>query len=207
MREGCLMTQLRNTKQRYGLIAIWLHWFVAIGFLGTYTAVYYRHWFSTGKFNPAEMNSNTIALYLHLSFGITVAAFVVLRIIWKSMNKTPADVTTNNQLENFAARSMHWILYAVMIVMPLTGYLGTKLNTNYFFLFEIPKFNDLPIFNLIVEQWLGTDWKSFESVMDAIHKNGGAYVVWGLIAIHAGAALYHHYIRKDEVLKRMISVR
>ena len=48
------------------------------------------------------------------------------------------------------------------------------------------------------------DWESFEPIMDFIHKNSGAYLVWVLIAAHAGAALYHHYIRKDDVLKRMI---
>ncbi|MEG9861655.1 MAG: cytochrome b [Parvularculales bacterium] len=197
---------IKNTKKNYGLISILLHWIVAFGFLGAYAAVYYRHWFSTGGFSMTELNSNMISLYLHLSFGITIAVFVVLRIIWRLMNKTPDDVSGGNKLEHLAAHGMHWTLYAVMIIMPVTGYMGTKLDTNFFFLFDIPKFNDTWLYPLIVEQWLETDWKSFESVMDAIHKNGGAYVVWVLIALHAGAALYHHFIRKDAVLKRMLTV-
>jgi len=198
--------QIKNTKEHYGLIAILLHWIVAIGFLGAYVAVYYRHWFSSGQFNPTELNSNTIALYLHLSFGITVAVFVVLRIMWKIMNKNPDDAPDGSKLEHFAARAMHWILYAVMIIMPITGYMGTKLDTNYFFLFDIPKFNDTALYSVLVEQWLQMDWESFEPIMDSIHKTGGAYVVWVLIAVHAGAALYHHFVRKDGVLKRMTSV-
>ena len=198
--------QMKNTNNHYGFVAICLHWIVALGFLGAYVAVYYRHWFSTGGFSMTELNSNMISLYLHLSFGITVAVFVALRIIWKSMNKTPDDVPGSSKFEHFAAHSMHWVLYAVMIIMPITGYMGTKLDTNFFFLFDIPKFNDTPLYSLIVEQWLQTDWESFEPVMDAIHKNGGAYVVWALIAIHAGAALYHHFVRKDDVLKRMITI-
>lgn len=193
----------KNTKESYGLIAIVLHWIVALGFLGAYVSVYYRHWFSEGEFSRTELNSNTIALYLHLSFGMTVAAFVVLRIIWKFINKKPDDVPGGSKLEHVAAHGMHWILYAVMVIMPITGYMGTKLDTDFFFLFDIPKFNDTLLYSLIVEQWLQTDWESFEFVMDAIHKNGGAFVVWGLIAIHAGAALYHHVVRKDIVLKRM----
>lgn len=194
---------LENTKEKYGLIAVLLHWIVALGFLGAYMSVYYRHWFSEGDFSRLELNSNTVALYLHLSFGLTVAAFVVLRILWKFMSKMPDDVPGSSRLEQFAAHGMHWILYAVMMIMPITGYMGTKLETNFFFLFDIPKFNDTFLYSLLVEQWLQMDWESFELIMDAIHKNGGAFVVWGLIAIHAGAALYHHIVRKDIVLKRM----
>lgn len=194
---------LENTKEKYGLIAVLLHWIVALGFLGAYVSVYYRHWFSEGDFSRLELNSNTVALYLHLSFGLTVAAFVVLRILWKFMSKMPDDVPGSSRLEQFAAHGMHWILYAVMMIMPITGYMGTKLETNFFFLFNIPKFNDTFLYSLLVEQWLQMDWESFEPIMDAIHKNGGAFVVWGLIAIHAGAALYHHIVRKDIVLKRM----
>ncbi len=194
---------LKNTKEKYGLIAVLLHWIVALGFLGAYVSVYYRHWFSEGDFSRTELNSNTVALYLHLSFGLTVAAFVALRILWKFMSNTPDDVPGGRRLEHVAAHGMHWILYAVMVIMPVTGYMGTKLETNFFFLFDIPKFNDTFLYSLLVEQWLQMDWESFEPVMDAIHKNGGAFVVWGLIAIHAGAALYHHIVRKDIVLKRM----
>lgn len=195
--------QLRNTQDSYGLISIALHWIVAFGFLGAYVAVYYRHWFSEGKFDPVAMNSNTIALYMHLSFGVTVAVFIALRVIWKLMNRTPDDVPGGSARERLAAHVVHRALYAVMIIMPITGYMGTKLDTNYFFLFDIPKFNDTALYHLLVEQLLQTDWKTFEGVMDAIHKNGGAFVVWVLIAIHAGAAMYHHRVRKDMVLKRM----
>lgn len=196
--------QIKNTKQSYGLVAIILHWLVALGFLGAYMSVYYRHWFSEGKFNSVELNSNTIALYLHLSFGVTVGAFVLLRIIWKIMNKTPDDVPGGSKFEHFAAHSMHWILYIIMIIMPLTGYMGTKLDTNFFLLFEIPKFSDTWLYSILVEQWLNMTWEQFEDIVDAIHKNGGKYVVWVLILLHAGAAMYHHMVRKDIVLKRML---
>lgn len=195
--------QIKNTKESYGLIAILLHWITAVCFLGSYVSVYYRHWLSEGEFSRTELNSNTIALYLHLSFGITVSVFIVLRIIWKLMNRKPDDVPGGSELEHRAAHGMHRLLYAVMIIMPITGYMGTKLDTNFFFLFDIPKFNDTWLYSLIVEQWLQTDWKTFESVMDAIHKNSGAFVVWVLIAIHAGAAVHHHVVRKNIVLKRM----
>lgn len=189
----------KNTFDRYGLIAILLHWIIALGFLCSYVSVYYRQWFTEEK-TP----ENWIALQLHLSFGITIATFVVLRIVWKLLNRTPQDVPGGSRREHIAARVMHYILYAVMIMMPITGYMGTGVATEFFLLFDIPKFADTALYKTVVEGWMGLTWKAFEDPVDFIHKNSGAFLVWGLIFLHAGAALYHHFVRKDMVLKRML---
>lgn len=194
--------QYKNTDDRYGLIAILFHWIVAAGFLGAYVAVYYRHWFT--EYRTPE---NFTALQIHLSFGITVGVFVLLRIIWKLMNKTPKDIEGGSKLEHKSAHIMHYILYAVMIIMPLTGYFGTGVATNFFYLFEIPKFADTQVFQTVINGWLGLTFEEFEKPIDFIHKKGGAYVVWVLILAHAAAAFYHHYIRKDDVLKRMTKLK
>lgn len=191
--------KIRNTSETYGLIAIVLHWVVALGFLAAYAAVYYRHWFTVEK-TPA----NWTALQLHLSLGVTIAIFVILRVIWKFMSITPKHVP-GTKLEHLSATGMHVVLYAIMIVMPITGYMGTKVDTDFFFMFQIPQFADTAIFQTVVSGWLGMTFEEFEIPLDFIHKSGGAYVVWVLVALHAGAALYHHYVRKDVVLKRMLS--
>ena len=197
---------IKNTKDYYGLGAIALHWIVALGFLGSYVAVYYRHWFTDNSFSQTgELTPSMIALHMHLSFGITIGVFVALRVAWKLRNKTPDEVP-GTQFEHSAARIVHRLLYAVMIIMPITGYMGTKLDANYFLLGDIPKFSDTALYSLLVEQWLGMDWESFEPIMDFIHKESGAYVVWVLIALHAGAALYHHFIKKDQTLRRMTTL-
>jgi len=190
---------LKNTNDRFGTIAIALHWIVAAGFLACYTAVYYRHWFTEYK-TP----ENWTALQLHFSFGISVAVFVALRLVWKLMNKTPKPIE-GSKFEHFAAHSMHYILYAVMIIMPLTGYFGTGVNTEYFNIFDITMFKETSIYQIVVTNWLNLTWEQFEPPIDFIHKQGGKYLVWVLILAHAGAALYHHFIRKDMVLKRMLS--
>jgi len=188
----------KNTRSGYGLVAIGLHWLVALGFLGAYMAVYYRHWFTEDK-TP----ENWTALQLHLSFGVTIAVFVVLRIIWKLSNTKP-DALPASPLEHMAAKSTHWLLYAFMIIMPITGYLGCGAPTEYFFLFDIPKFADTAAFKMLVADGLGLTFKEWEGPIDFIHKKSGEYLVWVLILIHAGAALYHHIVRKDGVLKRML---
>jgi len=189
----------RNTSQRYGLVAILLHWIIALGFLGSYISVYYRQWLT-----EEQTPENWLALQMHLSFGITIAAFVILRVIWKLTNTTPAALP-GTKLEHFAARSVHTILYAVMIIMPITGYMGTSVATEYFMQLNIPKFSDTQLYQVVVEGWLGMTWESFEPPIDWIHKTSGEYFIWVLILIHAGAALYHHFGRRDIVLKRMLS--
>jgi cytochrome b561 len=183
-------------------MAKWLHWLTALFFLGSYCAVYYRHWFT-----EKETPENWIALQLHLSIGITLAVIIVLRIIWRNMNPTP-DPEPGTRIEHFAAHAGHMALYLVMVVMVITGYIGTGVDTEYFFLFDIPKFESTQIFSLVVSEGLGLNFEQFEKPVDFIHKDIlGAWVVWMLIAGHVAAALYHHLIKRDRTLYKMTSGR
>ena len=189
---------LLNTDKSYGAIAKWFHWCAALLFLASYGSMYYRHWFTEEK-TPENWN----ALQLHLSIGVSIAVIVVLRIIWRSINKQP-DPEPGTRLEHLAAHMGHYALYAVMIIMPLTGYLGTGANTDFFFLFEIPKFEDTQLFSIVVTNGLGLSFEAFEKPMDFLHKDiGGAWLVWLLILGHVMAALYHHFVRRDRTLAKM----
>jgi len=190
---------LKNTEYNYGLIAILLHWIVAFAFIINYAIIYYRIWFTERSSDLARtLFSN------HTAIGVSVLVFISLRIVWKLMNRQPKDVP-GSKLEHLAAHGAHILLYAVMIIVPLSGYLGTGAPSQLFYLIEIPRFADTQIFQTVVQGWMGLSWEQFEAPMDFIHKQGGAYFVWVLIALHAGAAMYHHFIRKDMVLKRMLS--
>ena len=189
---------LKNTAENYGSIAKWLHWGTAVLFLGSYVSVYYRHWFT-----EKETPENWIALQLHLSIGITIAVVVVLRIIWRLTNRVPAP-EPGTKLEHLAAHVGHLTLYAIMIIMPLTGYIGTGVNTEYFFLFDIPKFENTQMFSILVSDGLGMTFKEFEKPVDFIHKDiMGAWIVWLLILGHVSAALYHQFVKKDRTLYKM----
>ena len=88
--------------------------------------------------------------------------------------------------------------------MALTGYFGTGANTDYFSLFEIPKFEDTWLFFNVVFDWFGMTFDEFEKPMDFIHKKiFGSWLVWGIILGHVLAALYHQFVRKDNLLSRM----
>jgi cytochrome b561 len=189
---------IKNTINNYGSIAKYLHWGTAVLFLGSYMSVYYRHWFTEDK-TP----ENWTALQLHLSIGVTIALIVVLRIIWRLANRPP-DFEPGTELEHLAAHAGHYALYAVMIIMPITGYLGTGVNTEFFFLFDIPKFESTWLFESLVRDGIGITFKEFEEPIDFIHKQIlGAWLVWILIAGHVLAALYHHFIKQDRTLHKM----
>ncbi len=189
---------LKNTQHNYGTIAKWLHWSIALLFLGAYCAVYYRHWF-TVKDTPA----NLTALQLHLSFGVSVVVIVILRIIWRIMNVQPVLEPASIWLHR-AAHLGHYALYAVMIIMPVSGYIGTGVNTDFFFMFSLPKFEETALFKTVVFDGLGLTFKEFEKPVDFVHKEiMGAWLVWILILGHISAALYHHYVKHDRTLSKM----
>ncbi|MBC7154906.1 MAG: cytochrome b [Rhodobacteraceae bacterium] len=191
---------LKNTAVSYGRIAKWFHWTTAALFLAAYVSVYYRQWF-TEKQTPENMT----ALQIHLSVGVSIAVIVALRVIWRLMNRAPAD-EPGTPLAHLAAHMGHLALYAVMIVAPITGYLGTGVNTDFFFLFEIPKFESTALFQSVVAEGMGLDFKTFEKPIDFIHKDVlGAWLIWLLVLGHAGAALYHHFVLRDRTLVKMTS--
>jgi len=188
----------RNTIDSYGVISKWLHWTTAILFLLSYISVYYRHWFT-----QEETPSNWIALQLHLSVGVTIAVIVVLRIVWRLKNPAPG-LEPGTKWEHLIAHAGHYALYIVMIVMPITGYIGTSVNTEFFFIFDVPKFEDTAMYQYLVVNTLGLSFEQFERPIDYIHKNIlGAWLVWILILGHVSAALYHHFVRKDATLRKM----
>lgn len=189
---------IKNTTENYGTIAKCLHWFMAVLILASYCSVYYRHWF-TDKDTPENWN----ALHLHLSVGITIGVLVVLRIIWRLSNPQPRH-EPGTALQHLAARSGHYALYALMIVMPITGYLGTGINTEFFLVYEIPGFKETAAFSTLVTDGLGITFKAFEKPIDFIHKDiMGDWLVWILILGHIGFALYHHWFKKDRTLEKM----
>ncbi len=189
---------IKNTNHAYGSIAKWLHWLIAFLFLCSYAAVKYRHWFT-----EEETSENWTALQLHLSVGITIAVLVSLRIIWRLLNRVP-DPELGSAFAHMAAKLGHYALYAMMILMPLTGYIGTGVNTEYFFLFDIIKFEDTQAFTTLVANGLNMTFKEFEKPIDYIHKElGGELLVLVLIFGHILAALYHHLVKKDRTLKKM----
>ena len=188
----------KNTEQNYGAIAKFFHWLTALLILGAYASVYVRHWFTEVK-TP----ENWTALQLHLSFGVSVGVIVLLRVIWRLLDRSPS-LEPGTSTEHLAAKLGHVALYTVIIFAPITGFLGTGVATDFFFMFEITQFSKTWLFNESIANNFGLSFKEFEAPIDFIHKNIlGAWVIWLLIVGHVAAALYHHFVKKDRTLLKM----
>ena len=120
----------------------------------------------------------------------------------RSIGWTNSFLTMTSNLEHRLAQLAHWGLYMLMILMPLTGYIGTSAPTD-FGLFIVPSFRDTFVFERIASL-SGATWEAFEAPVDWIHHFLGKWIAWVIVCLHIAAALLHHYVRRDDVLLRML---
>jgi cytochrome b561 len=180
---------LRNNEGGFGMITIVLHWTIALLILGLILAGFIMR---RTDIDPTLQFS----LYQwHKSFGFTVLGLALLRTIWWLVERSPHPVLGLRPLEHVAARATHATLVLLCIVTPLAGWAVASAST-----LNIPSF----FFDLIVIPHFPLAQSEASEAFWALIHAWLAYVVLGLVAIHAAAALYHHFIRRDEVLTRML---
>lgn len=185
---------IRNSRNSYGLIAILFHWTMALLILGMLALGLYMH-------DLPAADPSTFQLYqLHKSFGFVVLTLAVVRLLWRVANPSPKLPDTMPTWERLAAHLGHAGLYALMFLLPMSGWLMVSASP-----WGIPTFvfNILNIPHLPVPAALGTAEQA-EATLITLH----GYIAYFLIALliaHIGAALKHHFIARDDTLRRMIS--
>jgi len=193
------MTQMPawNSPERYGMVAIILHWIIAALFLVSYAAVYLPEFLGdTARGGPPP------GLSIHQAVGISIFVFAMIRLGWRFLNIQPEELAAPAwQLQT--AKIVHFLLYAAMFLMPLTGYLGTGGPTSLG-LFQLPAFKETALFQTVFVEGFGIDWSTFEAPLDAFHHFVGGNLLWILILLHAGAAIYHHLVMRDRTMARMV---
>jgi cytochrome b561 len=130
-------------------------------------------------------------LFVHKSIGMTVLCLVALRIVWRLIVGAPAYAEPFGRLIQAAAHSAHMALYALMIVMPVTGYMTSGAGKHaipWFGLFNFP--------NLMPAD------KALEDGAARAHYVF-AWAIAAVLALHLGAVVWHAAIRRDSVLTRM----
>ena len=179
------MAQWRNSPESYGIIAQALHWLVAalvlvqLG-LGLYAAQL-----------PVSL-ARLQWLSRHKSLGLAILALVLLRIVWRRLQQTPALPARMPRWQQRAATLTQWSLYALLVLAPLTGWLHASaagLSVNWFGLIQLPD---------LVER--SPEWSG---LFKAAHKACVALLAI-LLSGHAGAALWHAFVLRDGVLHRML---
>ena len=181
---------------RYTLVAIILHWVMALGIIllaGIGIAM------TRLQLDPLRL----FQLYqLHKSIGITILLAAILRLAWRLVNKPPALPHSMTRIARKAAEGSHLLLYGFLILLPLSGWALVSASV-----LDIPTvlYGVLPWPHLPVLSTLA-DKKPVEDALKVIH----GYAAWALMALviaHAGAALHHHFIAKDDVMRRMLPER
>jgi cytochrome b561 len=134
------------------------------------------------------------ALYdLHRSIGVTIIPLAIVRVIYRWTHPPlplPPDIAP---MQRFAAHATHWGLYALLLLQPFTGWIATsayRAPIIVFGLFELP-----PIWR---------ESRAFSEQLFFVHSLIGT-AIGCLAAAHIGAILYHHFVRRDRVLLRMIT--
>jgi len=185
---------LRNTKSGYGWIAIAFHWTMALLIIGMLALGLYMH-------GLPQTEQSTFQLYqLHKSIGFVVLALAVLRLCWRLANPAPKLPAGMPSWEKAAAHLGHAGLYALIFALPVTGWFMVSASP-----WGIPTilFNIQPVPHLPIPTALGSQEEA-ESFFKLLHEYG-AYLLIALIVVHAAAALKHHFIARDDTLKRMVS--
>lgn len=127
---------------------------------------------------------------LHISLGLTAALLIALRMVWRLRQAPPAVPRELAEWQRRAARSSHVLLYVLMVLMPLTGYLGAAFGGETIGYFGVPLPALLPKNEVLKEQLF----------------TAHSFIAWalvGMIALHVLAALKHLVIDKDTVFRRM----
>ena len=172
----------------YDRTSVLLHWAIGLVLLGQFALGW---WMIDIPKDPPGVRAWWFNL--HKSMGITLAAFVVFRVLWRLHHPAPTLPGTLPRLQRVAATATHWLLYACMLVMPLSGYLGSS-------------FTKYPIkyFGYTLPHW-GWEWSGAKALMSAVHLTT-AWIFAALIALHLGAALWH-LVRGDGLFRRMWPLR
>lgn len=175
----------RNSTTGFGAITKTLHWVMAllvIAILGV------GLWMTGLPLGPDKFKIYA----LHKSFGFCVLMLVIARMVWHIYSKKPGFVEGMKTWERLAAHAAHIFLYLAMLAMPLSGWLMSSAKgytVTIFFTFDLP--------HLIGEN------EALGKVFATTHWVLG-YAMIAAVAVHIGAALKHHFINKDETLRRML---
>ena len=173
---------------QYGVIAKLFHW-VTLGLMLVALPL--------GFVIQHVKDASKMGFYaLHESAGLTILFVALARLAWRRLSPPPSLPHDMPKLMRTTSTAVHHALYALLILQPLLGFLATNAwgfpmrgATAYLGFIELPKFMEA--------------WEGLAKILSLLHSIGGWLLVV-LIALHIAGALFHHAIRRDGTLMRMI---
>lgn len=176
---------LKNTINSYGSVTKFFHWTIAILIIGMLIFGYFL------EDIPKEYEG--IALTIHKSIGLFILFLVVIRIIWAFFNVKPR-LPGEGPLARFLEWTVQYTLFVCMIAMPLAGWIGSSSSGKVPSIAGVKLALPIPADKPLIET-------SF------FMHNNIAIILIVFITIHVLAALYHYFVRKDNILQRMLPQR
>jgi superoxide oxidase len=174
-----------NTTSRYGSLSIGLHWLTLVLLAAVYACIELRGNFPKGSDLREGLKT------WHFMLGLSILVLVAFRVAAHFSGPVPRIEPPPPEWQRLAAKLMHFALYAFLIAMPLLGWLTLSGEGK-----PIPFFGgQLPA--LATKSEAIADWAK------EIHETGGT-IGYFLIGLHAAAALFHHYVVRDNTLRRML---
>jgi cytochrome b561 len=175
------------SEPHYTRTAVALHWSVA----GLIFAGLFMGWTMT----EMAISPQRLKVYnYHKWVGVTVLALALLRLIWRLTHVAPA-LPAMPRWQQLAARCGHGLLYALMIAAPVAGWIYSNASG-----YRVVYLGKLPLPNLVERD------KELAAIWVQVHGNL-AMILAVLVGMHVLAALRHHFIAKDNTLRRMLSWR
>ena len=178
----------RNSTDSYGWPSIGLHWFMLLLLAAVYACMELRDIFPKGSDAREAMKT------WHYMLGLAVLILALLRLALYAAGPVPPIVPDPPKWQMLSAKLMKVALYAIMIGMPLAGWLVLSASGK-----------PIPFFGLQLPALIGESKTLSESIKE-IHE-AGATAGYILIGLHAAAALFHHYVVRDNTLRRMLPNR
>ena len=174
---------LRNTNTEFGLLAKALHWLIAIG-------IFWLLYLGLQQSGMESSPERSALRATHASWALLVLTLMTVRVVWKFMNETPAHPHGTPAWQRFGATAVHWAIYVAVFLQLTAGSITVATNGN-----------GLPFFSWRIPLPIAEDHDAHE-FWEEIHT-----FTWkplaALLVLHFLAALYNHFIVKNDILRRM----
>jgi cytochrome b561 len=171
----------------YGATAKSLHWLI----VALLTAQFILAW------TMPHIGRNTVPetlINLHFSIGVLMLILVVLRLAWRLTHPAPPVLGTLPRWQRWAAQAVHWLLYLLLLIIPVLGWASASGRG-----FELSLFGLVPLPPIILAA------KSPQTgPLGDLHNYLSTYALLGLVGLHVAGALYHHFALRDSTLRRML---
>ena len=194
------------TSNQYTKTAKILHWLIALGIFGMFALGWFMsdipkeaakqsvfdifdlgifHWTSAEEVSPRSFYFN-----VHKSFGVTIFALIIIRILWRLSHTPPALLASYKAIERKLANGAHRLLYLLMLILPLSGVI-------------------MAVYSKYGIKWFGIDFikgldnNPMREIFKSAHEIIGLVMI-AIIVIHILGALKHQFIDKDETMDRIL---